>query len=621
MNNYSFYNNSGGTIESAPFTDVVYSSPDENPRTVPLAVVKGHDSPSVFSAAGHFNNFWADIATDIQYLEQSHTLDQTTIDHINNVINNSHFLWGNIYDGGLSITKVYTTGNNRASFVWWMGMFEHSDGVHVKFPARWGGIANWTDIPISKLSECCVATDINQTGTIAIIYGYNTDGTCDRQVGSPIWQDPLTQLVIIGWNYASDGNKTVYECICKDYTQVYTPQFPQVLNYTYCPDYGFGNVGIATPVMPIEASGDWSTEGSWYGGDNNLSNDINDDGGISQPDGGGGAFDNDSDPVHNPDMNTLLGVDAINSGFITIYNPTQQQVQDFNDFLFAGITEDMSAVLKRLISSPLDYVVSLSMIHYQPSVGSVNEDIKFCGLNSGVSAKRVLHQYAEIDCGSMKISEHFASALDYGGYTKAKLAVPYCGIYPISIDDIMGGTVHGYYRIDLLTGNCIFTLETKRDSRSAGDAKNLDSILYQFTGNCINSLPISATDWRGLFQGACQVASGIGALASGNYISGASSIAGGVLSMKPDVVKSGNLATTYSYMSVQKPYFIFERPVQNLPSRYSEYRGYPSNIYRSLRDCEGLTIVSDTTLWSMNINGTDKEMEEIKELFYEGVYI
>ena len=191
-------------------------------------------------------------------------------------------------------------------------------------------------------------------------------------------------------------------------------------------------------------------------------------------------------------------------------------------------------------------------------------------------------------------------------------------------DDIMGGNIHLKYNIDLLTGACSAQLKIQRNKRTVfgeGDADNLDSVLYEFTGTCISSLPLSATDWRGFFQGACQIASSAGSLATGNPVGAAAGIAGSVMSMKPDIQKSGNLSIDYGFMGIQIPFIMMERPIQSLPVKFGERKGYPSNIYEKLGNCTGYVKINTDDLWTGGIHGTNAEMEELKAIFNEGVWV
>lgn len=357
----------------------------------------------------------------------------------------------------------------------------------------------------------------------------------------------------------------------------------------------------------------------WTGGSD--TDEENAGGGLASTGGGDGSFDNSCD-VAEPTDDTQFTTDAINSGFVTIYNPTKYNVQAFCNYLFSSITEQTATALKKLIQNPLDYIVSLNMVHFSPNVNE-SQEIKFCGIGTGVSAPVVANQFKILDCGSVSIGEQFNSFLDYGGYSTIKIYLPYCGIFPISVNDVMGGTLKCQYIIDLCTGACIAQLSVTR-SRSYvyADPYMNDTLLYEFTGNVFQQVPISATDYRGMIQGMMSVVSGGAQIASGNVMTGMGSVASGVMGSHPDIQHSGNASTSYGYMGHQKPYLILERPMQNLPNKFGEREGYVSNIYvNRLADLQGYCEVYPESFHTEYINCTDAERTEIESLIAGGFII
>lgn len=596
-----------------------------------ICIRKRYDIPTYFDIQKYYDDSWASSWGEMEaitykngYSNVGYDLDDPTfMANVAHVKANTHFIWGNLEDGGLFVGKAdYGGGNVYIYYEFCEGLYQNGNsGKYLYYIPAFNGYDH--QIQLSQrmlLSECCVLTPRNNEDDIWLMFNdriSNGQPVSDSVLYTNPQIDPIRGVINVTRTTGGDAP------ISATLTNLYWEGKSAFLTEDwYWPVTAPSGVrGYKWTHLPIPDS-DWvSLGGSWYGSDSNINYDPNADAGTNTVGGDHGDLDNHSDPIDFTDESQFT-VDGINSGFITIYNPTQGQVSDFNDFLFTGITESISTVLKRLISSPLEYVISLSMVHYSPSnLSESSEAIKFCGLDSGVSAKRVTKQMQIIDCGSVVVNERLGSALDYGGYAKIKIYVPYCGIFPLSTDDVIGATLHGKFIIDQLTGNVIFQLKSTRAKRSTGDINNLDSVLYEFTGNCFNSLPISATDWRGLFQGACQIASGAAAMSTGNAVAGVSSIANGVMAMKPDVIKSGNLATTYGYMGKQKPYLIFEWPVQSLPAGFGSYKGYPANITRPLDQVKGYTEVDESTFWSMRIHGTEDEMNEIKDLMYSGVYL
>ena len=294
----------------------------------------------------------------------------------------------------------------------------------------------------------------------------------------------------------------------------------------------------------------------------------------------------------------------------------------------------MASQLKKLIADPIDYVIFLAMCHFQPTVKNAKEAITFCGLNTGVTANVVSPQMQFIQCGTIHLSEHneTASFLSYDPYFKAHLYLPYIGMVDIAIDDIMDCDVTIQYIVDMLTGSCVAQVLSKRTSKRVdSDILNPDGItIGEYTGNCFENLPLSATDWRGLFQGVIQFAGGLTSVAGGN-VAGLGAMASAVMSDKVSVSRSGQLGANYGYIGFQKPYFLFERvnPAiagdilgKDNKSSYGGWQGWTCNIIKRLGNFKGYTEVRPECLWTDSINGiTEDEAAVMKELFSTGVYL
>lgn len=428
-------------------------------------------------------------------------------------------------------------------------------------------------------------------------------------------EDPLGVEKRANWEgMAIEGAVSDGSYFAADFGLIYLPTRPWQGTDTI--------VTCGTPVTPNEHK----IDGTPYG-DADIDPDENpySDGGTATTGGGGGGFDENCGENPATDSSQFT-IDGINSGFYTLYSPTKPEIKSFNDFLFSGITEDMSAVLKRLVANPLDYVLFISMCHFQPNT-SGRGIIKFCGLDSGVTADVVGHQMQEIDCGTVELDEQAEtrSFLSYNPYFRISIYLPYIGIIPLNPDEVMDGTINCKYWVDLMTGSCIAQLTMQRKKRRLGDADLKPNVLGEYQGNCYLNMPLSATDWRGLFQSVVQFAGGTIGAATGNA-SGLGAIASAVISEKYNAVHSGQMGTNYGYMGKQKPYLILERPIIQTPEEFASYEGYPSNIYKKIGDMTGYTEIDPDTLWVGTyedpMNGiTEAEANMLKEIVGSGFYI
>lgn len=354
-------------------------------------------------------------------------------------------------------------------------------------------------------------------------------------------------------------------------------------------------------------------------------------GGSSIPGGGDGKYPNSNTPVGFSDPTG--GVDAINSGLVTIYNPSKTALQQFSKFLFSDITEAMSDALKKLIVSPYDYILYLALIRFPVPVEQYGSTIQFCGLDSLVGSNLVSQQFINIGTYNVYIPNDTETFMDFNPYSKATIYLPYIGYKELDIDDIRGCVCSLQYHVDLLNGSCVAELSVKRDRRViGGNADNgLNNVLYNWSGNLFEFIPISAADYRSfLSAGISAIGAGVSTLAGAltnnpAALTGALNLAGSALSAKQNVQKSTGSSTSYGYMGNQFPYIILERPIISKPARemysYEDEFGIPSNCFYKVEELEGYIEAEFDTLYGNDINGLDDEINEIKELFNTGVYI
>lgn len=368
--------------------------------------------------------------------------------------------------------------------------------------------------------------------------------------------------------------------------------------------------------------------GDVWGGENYNPEDTDDDesnenGGNAQNGGGGGGYNPNTGNVGNSNP-AGDSVNVINSGFVTLFNPTTQQVKDLNTWLFsdATFTQTLANSVKRLMADPMDFILFLALCRVTPP-SSYQEVIKFAGISTSVSANYINNQFVNVNCGSVTVSSKndlTNTFLDYNPNTKISLFLPYIGIVPMDTDTIVNSTVNVLYICDLMSGSCVAQVKCTRGIRRTGDT-NLNDVIYTYQGNIFEMVPLTGTDWRGAISSLMQGIGGAVQLATGNA-GGVSTIASAVLSDKVSVSHSGTLAGSYGYMDNQKPYFIITRPVNANPSRYGNWRGYTSNQLVKLSSVSGYTEILPETIWTDNFDGIlEGEVDLLKSICSSGIYL
>ena len=326
-------------------------------------------------------------------------------------------------------------------------------------------------------------------------------------------------------------------------------------------------------------------------------------GGPSDADGGAGDFDNTGDDVDFPALPTLSAVDT---GFITIYNPTVTQLKNLCNYMWSnGFDLD---TLKKLFADPMDAVLGLSIVPVSvPASGAATVSVG--NISTGLTMDKATTQYVEVDCGTLNVNEYWGAYLDYEPFTKAEIYLPYIGTHAIAVDDIMKKAVSVKYHVDILSGACVAYVKCG------------GSVLYSFIGQCASSIPISGNDWTNVINGVLSIAGSIGSMVATGGASAPSALPGlastAVNSLKPTVEKSGSLSGTAGIMGIQKPYLILTRPRQAVPAGQNDFVGYPSFITAELSTLSGYTEIEKIHL--ENIPATAAELEEIETILLSGV--
>lgn len=328
-----------------------------------------------------------------------------------------------------------------------------------------------------------------------------------------------------------------------------------------------------------------------------------DDGGRTETGGGEGDFDNTSEPVDIPALPTLSAVDT---KFITLFNPTLTEVQNLAAYMWGDLF-DISG-WKKIFADPMQAILGLSIVPVNvPS--STAKPVTVGNISTDVSMHVADSQYVEVDCGTLNVNEFWGAYLDYDPYTKTEIYLPYIGTHALATDDVMGKAVHVVYHIDILSGAC------------CAYVKCGESVLYSFIGQCAASIPVTGDNFTNIINGALSIAGSIGSMVATGGMSAPMAIgqiaSTAVNAMKPTVEKSGAMSGTGGMLGIQTPYLILTRPRQALPLDQSAYTGYPSFINEKLTDIEGYTEIEEIHL--ENVPATEGELSEIENLLKSGV--
>ena len=326
-----------------------------------------------------------------------------------------------------------------------------------------------------------------------------------------------------------------------------------------------------------------------------------------------GNYDTSSDDISAPSLDDINTTSAISTSLLRAYELTNVNVQSLASKLW---DDSFYNTIKKVQNSPIDNIIKLHCLPFNVMSGE-ERAVRVGNVDMGFNAKSITAQFQEVDFGSLELSEFYGNALDYTA-TTVSLFLPFIGTQELDISDVGSAILHLRYRIDVLTGNCTAMINVARNR----DDTNLNSVLYQFTGNCSNEFPLNqrtnATLTK-LYDSASNIASNptnIGAYV-GLAKTGLDAMIGG---KAESVQRSGNLTGSSGYMGILDAYLIIDRPINIKPKDYKNLFGFPSFYTVPLSECEGYTRIN--TLISLPpSNVPSADWERVLELLKEGIYI
>lgn len=245
------------------------------------------------------------------------------------------------------------------------------------------------------------------------------------------------------------------------------------------------------------------------------------------------------------------------------------------------------------------------------------------GTTYAVTGKPLGKQGQTFDFGTFNFVETFHNFMDYYD-TTIKLYLPYCGMQDLDPSIVMGGSIHLYGTIDLITGNIVYYLEVNNTDVMSGAST---STLYSFNGNCSCDLPLNSEDYGRKVSSLATGVLGAGAagarLTGGNPFGAMTGVAVGLMGSKfiteaaTKFMNSGRIDSNNGFGLVQYPYVIINVPKPQYPANYGHDVGYPCEKNLNLGSLSGFTKVERIHL---SIPGAmQSEIDNIERLLKEGV--
>lgn len=137
---------------------------------------------------------------------------------------------------------------------------------------------------------------------------------------------------------------------------------------------------------------------------------------------------------------------SLKYGFVSIYNPTYDEVDELSKLRFYSMTGTEILDLSQYIISFRKLYVDIPQI--------ARELVYFGKYNTNVSSNIVTTNFIETDCGTITIEEHNKNSLDYNG-VEIDLYLPFIGNISLNPNQVYGKPLRLVYRTNPLNGDCV----------------------------------------------------------------------------------------------------------------------------------------------------------------------
>ena len=284
--------------------------------------------------------------------------------------------------------------------------------------------------------------------------------------------------------------------------------------------------------------------------------------------------------------------------------------------------------LVKMWSKPSEGIISLHMLPFKAHEAA-GRNLLFHGVpivypvDSGnpISAPTV-EQWQEWDMGSVFLKKP-EDYIGYSPYTQVSMFLPFIGVRPLDADEVIGTRVNLDYRIDAITGAVTAWVSIN------------GAVRYTFTGSCACSMPLSGTDWSGVYSalGAAALSAVSGGLSAAHALTGvgtAASMAGGVaagvgtglakmtdVASKPIYQKITTIGNTSALNSVKEPYIIVETADTAKPDSFKQILGNPASRSITMGSLSGFNVIQECHI--DGASATAGELNEIESLLKGGV--
>lgn len=323
-------------------------------------------------------------------------------------------------------------------------------------------------------------------------------------------------------------------------------------------------------------------------------------------------------------------------GLASVQNALSVVASTFWEALGTATDYSQSNLLKYVMSLkwyPIDILTGNQGVYADVATTEINfafnqnSKLPITGVNYKLGSTLRVYNMGSI---AIPYKLNFETFLDKDPYTSVTIWLPFCGLYPLKADYVVGNTINIYYVVDLTTGMC--TAIVTNDRNTLLNVTGKIGVDYAVTGNdVITQSERMAGSYVNGAMSAINGAISLGSAAMSENIAGAISasvgLAGSIAKSSIDIASAKRAVPVAvssgsgfgSCFAPNAPAIIVNPPAVKIPSDYGHTTGYVYNQIAVIGSLSGFVVCNNPDLTS--IKCTEAEKSEIYRRMTTGFYV
>lgn len=293
----------------------------------------------------------------------------------------------------------------------------------------------------------------------------------------------------------------------------------------------------------------------------------------------------------------------ISDSAVSIYQLTSAQLTQFKNYLWGN---EFIQDIKLVNSNPMENIVGIKRFPISAGI-SGSGSVVVGNVDTGVTAN--ICKRTRTITKTISVPSHYNNFLDYAPYTSVSLYLPFVGVIEVDTNRVVGKSIEIKCSVDYVQGTCVYYLY---------DYKHC--LLGQYSGICAIDSPVTGNN-NAQVTSAYVMGGGSTAisLSTGNVLS-ATMTALSTAQVKHHYDTKGSFNSACLGGANQNIVLVIDYPMYQNLSKFNHTKGRKCNLSKKISDLKGYTVFNDS-IDLTGVGGTREEIEELKNLMINGVYI